>query len=163
MSRYSAATVEVEDPLGETDVARDGDGSDDPAGDDAPPVIHFGDGILGFPGCTDFVLLDISPDSAFQILQCLQDPDVSMIVAVPWLFFPDYEPELGETEREQLGITAPEDAIVFCSVTLEPDDDTVYLNLMGPFVVHQATLQGRQLVLADSEHPVRAAVRLAEL
>src|SRR5688500_15308630 len=157
MSSYHAATVVgLEGPLGQLDDAIDG------AGADAPPVLHFAEGILGFAGCTDFVLVDIAPDSAFQVLQCLQDPDVSMIVTVPWLFFPDYEPELSDGEREQLGIDSPEDAIVFCSVTLEPDDDTVFLNLMGPFVVSQQTLRGRQLVLADSEHPTRAAVRLAD-
>ena len=48
-------------------------------------------------------------------------------------------------------------------VTLAPEDDTVFLNLMGPFVVNRHTMQGRQLVLADSDHPTRAAVRLAEL
>jgi flagellar assembly factor FliW len=161
MSSYHAATaVGLEEPLGQLDDAVDASAVE--ADDDATPVLHFADGILGFAGCTDFVLVDIAPDSAFQVLQCLQDPDVSMIVTVPWLFFPDYEPELSDAEREQLGIEAPEDAIVFCSVTLEPDDDTVFLNLMGPFVVHQQTLQGRQLVLADSEHPTRAAVRLAD-
>ncbi len=127
------------------------------------PVIELVRPMPGFPDDRHFALVDLDGSGGLCSLRSLDHPDLRFLVAPPGLFFPDYEPELGDTEREQLGITGPEDAIVFCSVTLEPEDDTVYLNLMGPFVVHQATLQGRQLVLADSEHPVRAAVRLAEL
>jgi flagellar assembly factor FliW len=50
---------------------------------------------------------------------------------------------------------------VFCPVTLTGDPDVVYLNLLGPFVVHRESLEGRQVVLADSEWPVRAPITLA--
>jgi flagellar assembly factor FliW len=126
-----------------------------------PRVLMFPDGILGFPGSTRFGLVNDSEDAVFQLLQSLDDEDVALIVTVPWLFFPDYSPEISELERKQLRLESPEDAIVFCPVTLTGDPDTVYVNLLGPFVVNGETLEGRQVVLADSDYPVRAPVTLA--
>jgi flagellar assembly factor FliW len=131
--------------------------------DEPTPDVHairFPEGIPGFPHLTEFTLVEIVENGAFQLLQSLEDPDVAMVVCVPWLFFPDYAPELSDDDRDAIGLDRPEDAVVFCPVTLEPDANRVHLNLMGPFVVHRETLIGRQVVLAESGHPLRATVDL---
>src|SRR3981081_4860531 len=98
-------------------------------------VILFDEGIPGLPDCRRFVILDLAPDSAFQVLQSVDTPEVSMIVTVPWLFFPDYAPELSDMEQASLGIDGPADVALFCSVVLLPDEeDTVDVNLLGPVV-----------------------------
>ena len=127
---------------------------------DTEQVLRFRDGIPGFPEHENFMLVSLAEGSAFQMLRSLDDPDLSLIVCVPWLFFPDYAPELSEIEQEELGIEELSDAVVFCSVTLE--DEEVYVNLLGPFIVNANTREGRQLVLAGSEYPVRAPIALGE-
>lgn len=122
--------------------------------------LRFADGIPGFGQLRRFQLLSLGDDSAFQLLQSSEDPDVSMVVVVPWLFFPDYEIDLPEEERERLAIDRPEDAVVFSPVTLAAEERTVYVNLVGPFVVNPTTGEGRQIVLTDSDHPLRAPVPL---
>lgn len=124
-------------------------------------VIDFRDGIPGFPGNRRFSVVSIAPDTDFQLLQSLDDAAVAMVVAVPWLFFPDYAPDLPDSDTRELGLASPEEAIVFCPVTLDAANERAYLNLMGPFVVNARTRQGRQVVLADGDHPLRAAVSLA--
>ncbi len=124
-------------------------------------ILEFEDGIPGFPSCRRFALVDLAEDSAFQLLQSIDQTEVAMVVAVPWLFFPDYSPELSDLEQQELAIRRAEDAVIFCPVTLDKERDTVYLNLLGPFVVNSKTRQGRQLVLTDSGYPVRASVDLA--
>jgi flagellar assembly factor FliW len=127
-------------------------------------VILFDEGIPGLPECHRFVILDLAPDSAFQVLQSVDSPEVSMIVTVPWLFFPDYAPELSDVEQASLAIGGPEDVALFCSVVLTPDEkDTVFVNLMGPFVVNPGTRRGCQFVLAGSGYPLRAPVKLPEV
>jgi flagellar assembly factor FliW len=123
-------------------------------------ILRFGDGIPGFPSLRRFALLELAEDGAFQLLQSLDDPDVAMVVSVPWLFFPDYELELADAERRDLGIDSPADAVVFCPVAIDADEETVYVNLLGPFVVNPNTREGRQVVLADASLPVRAPVHL---
>ena len=125
-------------------------------------VLTFEDGIPGFPASTRYALVDVAEGSAFQFLQSLDESDVGMIVTVPWLWVPDYAPELSELERQELGIERVEDAIIFCAVTLVPESESFTLNLLGPFVVNHRTRRGRQVVLTDSGYPVRAPVSLAE-
>ena len=126
-------------------------------------VLTFEDGLLGFTDAQHFVLVDIVEDGAFQLLQCLDVDGLEMVVGQPWLFFPDYAPVIGDEDQGKLGIESPEDALLFCSVTLPEDEDAVpTMNLLGPFVVNRHTRIGRQVVLHDEEqYPVRARLEFA--
>jgi flagellar assembly factor FliW len=124
-------------------------------------IVTFAEAIPGFPGAHRFVLTDLDEDGTFQLLRNLEDPELSLVVCLPWMFFPEYAPEIDEEIQTELDLSEPEDAIVFCSVTVEPDDEALYLNLLGPFVVNARTRQGRQVVQTDLSLPVRASVPLA--
>lgn len=121
----------------------------------APPVLTFPEGIPGFPTATRWVLTDLVDDGAFQLLQSLDDPDLAMVVGVPWLFFPDYAPDLADGEVQALGIEQPDDAVVFCSVTVPEAGEGPTMNLLGPFVVNRHTNVGRQVVLGVDDAEVR--------
>ena len=133
------------------------------AGADAPPTAHvlrFRDGIPGFPEHREFQLVDFVEGSVFQLLRSIDDESVAMIVAVPWVFFPDYALELADNDQNELGIARPEEAIVFCPVTLDLENEAAYMNLLGPFVVNGDTREGRQVVLS-SDQPLRAPIELS--
>lgn len=122
-------------------------------------VITFPDAIPGFPAARRFLLRDLDEQGTFQLLESLDTEGLSLVVCVPWIFFPDYAPEIDDDLQRELAITSAADAIVFCSVTAEADE--LYLNLLGPFVVNATTRQGRQVVQGDAAAPVRAPVPLA--
>ena len=124
-----------------------------PAEDD----LLFEDGIPGFPDHRRFQLIDFVGDSAFQMLQSLDDESMAMIVCSPWMFFPNYEPEITDADQEGLELETAEDAIVFCPVTISAPDK-VYANLLGPFVVNAKTRRGRQVVLVDSDYAVKTPI-----
>ena len=124
-------------------------------------VILFGDGIPGFPEARKFLLADIGgDDAAFQLLQSVDDPDVSLVVTHPWLFFPDYAPEIPDADSAELGLSSADNAVVFCPVTLDAASEQIFINLLGPFVVNTETNRGRQVVLAESEYQSRVPVQL---
>lgn len=124
------------------------------------PTLSFPAGIPGLPDATEFVLESLAPDpddSMFEILRSTDDA-VSLIVTQPWTFFPDYAPDLPDDELAEIGIEAAEDLTIFCAVTLDAAEGCVYVNLLGPFVVNVATRVGRQIVLSDTDWPLRARV-----
>lgn len=127
---------------------------------DPQKVLEFRDGIPGFPASQRFVLSDLSEDGSFQLLTSLDEEAVSMVVSVPWQFFPEYKPEIDSTQERELGLSSSDEAVVFCPVTLDGDTDTIYFNLLGPFVVNARTRQGRQIVLSDNAIPFRAPLAL---
>lgn len=123
-------------------------------------TILFEEGIPGFPDHHEFELVDFSSgDSAFQLLQSTKDADLAMIVCSPWLFFPDYEPEITDADREGLDLVNPDDAVLFCPVTIG-SENSLTVNLLGPFVVNAGTRQARQIVLIDSQYDTRAPIQI---
>lgn len=119
-------------------------------------TILFEDGIPGFPDAHRFTIVEMVDDGAFQLLQSDDDPDLVLVVAVPWLFFPDYSPELSDLDQAGLAIESTEDAVLFCPVTIDGENRSAWMNLLGPFVVNVHTRRGRQLVLTEQDFPVRA-------
>jgi flagellar assembly factor FliW len=142
--------------VGRLPLERRGAAVDDAAGDE-PSVLRFSDGIPGFADAHGFMLSDLTDDGVFQMLTCVEDPELSLVVASPWLFFPSYTPDLPEGDRRVLGIEQPEDAVLFCSVVADEDEDVLMLNLRAPFVANAHTLVARQVVL-DEDLPLRAPV-----
>lgn len=121
---------------------------------DEDTVVTFDEGLLGFPDVHRYALVDAADGGTYYWLQAVDDPRLAFLAAVPWAFFPDYEPELGDADQEALGLTSAADAVVLCLLTVT--DLAVTANLLGPVVVNAATRRGRQVVLADPDLPVKA-------
>lgn len=121
-------------------------------------VLHFAEGIPGFSAAHRFVLSDLTDEGTFQLLVSVEQPELSLVVTSPWLFFPDYSPELPEPDRQVLGIEDVSDAVLFCTVIAE-DTDELVLNLRAPFVANGRSHSARQVILDDETLPLRAAVR----
>lgn len=119
-------------------------------------TILFEEGIPGFPDAHRFTIVEMVDDGAFLLVQSDDDPDLAIVVAVPWLFFPDYSPELSDLEQADLAIETPEDAVWFCPVTVDGENRMAWMNLLAPFVVNVHTRRGRQLVFTEQDFPVRA-------
>lgn len=123
-------------------------------------ALHFPDGLPGLPDLEHFVIVELREDGAFQQLQSLDNIDISMIVCVPWLFFPDYAPILSDIEQAELELETADDAILFVPVTTDTDTREIFLNLLGPFVVNVKTRKGRQLVLTGTDYSTRTPIQL---
>jgi flagellar assembly factor FliW len=124
-------------------------------------VLDFPDGLPGFSEATRFALVPVTGNEAFFWLQSVDDPALAFLSAIPWPFFPDYEPEVPDADQEALGLTTPDDVLVLCLLTIRREERQVTANLMGPLVVNQLTRTGRQIVLADSDYPLQAPLTAA--
>ena len=124
-------------------------------------VLDFPEGLPGFREARRFAMVEVPDNDVFFWLQSIDDPALAFLCTVPWPFFPDYEPELPETDQEALGLTEATDAMVLCLLTVRREEQEVTANLLGPLVVNQRTRTGRQVVLADSTWPLRAPLSAA--
>jgi flagellar assembly factor FliW len=126
-------------------------------------VLTFPDGLLGFDGSHQFVMVEHEDADVYWWLQDLADPELTFLTVVPWPFFPDYEPDVDEMHQELLELRDPDDAMVLCIVTIradghadEPVGGAITTNLLGPLVVNRRTRVGAQVVLSGDRWPVRA-------
>jgi flagellar assembly factor FliW len=111
-------------------------------------VLHFPQGLIGFPRTRRFVILDHRPGSPFKWMLCLEQPDVAFAVVEPGKLVPDYQPPL-EFAARTLGVD-PADVALFVIVTIPSDPFGMTVNLMAPVVVDVRTRTSRQLVLEDA-------------
>ena len=89
-------------------------------------------------------------------LRSLEDASVRLLLGAPWVCAPGYEAEVDDDVAGELGITAPDDALVL--LVLNPADtlaDTT-VNQMAPVVVNAGTGRGAQVVQAHRDLPLRA-------
>ncbi len=133
-------------------------------------VLVFPKGLLGFTGCTDFVLLEAGdPADAgkageqtspqFWWMQSTQAPDVAFVVTDPSWFVPTYRVPMQPQQMSDLSITSIDDAQVL--VIVNKRGNVLTGNLQGPLIVNLHTKQAEQLVLSDRRYTTR--VPLAEV
>jgi flagellar assembly factor FliW len=113
----------------------------------ADRVLHFAQGLIGFPRTRRFVILDHRPGSPFKWMLCLEQPDVAFAVVEPAELVPGYRAPL-ELAARTLGAD-PADVALFVIVTIPSDPTAMTVNLMAPVVVDVRTRASRQLVLED--------------
>ncbi len=127
-------------------------------------VIHFKEGVLGFPQLKRFILADDPNDMMlpFKWLISVDAPDTAFLVTDPGIFFKDYVFDLPEDDRSKIGATSEDDVSVITMLTVPPEPKKITANLRGPLVINWRTLVGRQIVLRDSSYTTKHYIFLQE-
>lgn len=123
-------------------------------------IITFPQGMIGFPNCPDYVLIQHQANSPFYWLQSLSIAELAFLVVVPTIFVPDYAPEVNLAVVEEIGISEETPHIVYTVVNIprgRPDEMT--LNLAGPIVIQPETRRAKQLVLEESKYSLRHRIK----
>jgi flagellar assembly factor FliW len=127
--------------------------------------IHFPHGILGFEKLNDYVLLD-AERQPFYWLQSLDVEQVAFILVNPFLFRPDYELDIDDSELSEIGISDAEKTLIFCIVTIPADGSPMTANLQGPLVINRDARKARQAILTDqrwkTKHDIVAELAAAK-
>lgn len=113
-------------------------------------IYEFPKGIPGFEKETRFALLTLE-QGPFAYLQSLKEKELAFVIADPFVFYPDYEFELPESESKELALK--EDQIYVRSiVTIKDSVEYSSLNLLAPIVMNTELRLGRQVVLHNSPY-----------
>lgn len=132
--------------LGAIEVARDS-------------VLAVSEPLAGFPDCSSYTLVehtraDGSGGGVFWF-QAVERPFHAFVVTDPWTVFPDYAPEIAETDAADLELASFEDARVFAILTVPRTPGGITVNLRAPIVVNMARRLAKQVVLLNDEYHTR--------
>jgi len=116
-------------------------------------LIHFDNGILGFPQQKEYALIQTGEGSGFYWLQSVCTKDLAFVVCDPRLFVADFQVPVKLDDLETIGLADLKDAQVF--VIVNKIDDLLTGNLQGPLVVNVTNRHARQLVLSDRRYSTR--------
>lgn len=128
---------------------------------DERQLVTFPVGIPGFVKFTRWALLDASR-KPFYWLQSVELPELAFALIDPFLFRSDYSLDLPDELLADIGVTSPDDALVFAIVTVPVDGSPITANLLGPIVISRSKRVGMQAILLDSRWQVKHDI-MAEL
>tara|TARA_B100000609_G_scaffold83197_1_gene66325 strand:+ start:71 stop:544 length:474 start_codon:yes stop_codon:yes gene_type:complete len=118
-------------------------------------LISFPLGVLGFEDCTVFGLstLPEADDSPLMLLQCVNEPQVSFLVADPKLLGLSFKPEDLKQALRETGM-ASEDCQFLVILTLYDQGESYYLtaNMKAPVMVDTANRTARQHILTNKDY-----------
>lgn len=119
-------------------------------------IYQFEQGIPGFEHLNGFVFQELGNELPMKLMKASEDETISLLVASPFLFYPEYEWELPETVKRELNINGEEDVEVWSVITISTDFANATINLLAPIVLNKRTLTGKQLILHDNTYSSRA-------
>ncbi|ETT49973.1 flagellar assembly protein FliW [Paenibacillus sp. FSL R7-269] len=115
-------------------------------------IYHFSKGVPGFEEDIDFALITVD-DGPFSYLQSLQNDSISFLLCDPFVFYPTYEFELPQADKEELEII--DDVKIRCMVTIKEELEHSTVNLLAPIVLNPIIRSGKQVVLHNSNYQTR--------
>ncbi|MGH1492431.1 MAG: flagellar assembly protein FliW [Acidimicrobiales bacterium] len=125
---------------------------------EASRALNFTQCLLGFPHSKTYVVIEVE-DSPYIWLQSADEPDVAFLATSPFLFFPEYDLELGDEEQSALDVAdvAQVEVLTLLTVHRSSDDtaETITANLLGPIIINTESRQALQLVLDNPTYSTR--------
>ena len=127
--------------------------------------MQFPKGLVGFPKCSQFALIQTNDEGVFYWLQSVDRTELAFVVCDPRVFVPDFRIPIKPEDLTVIGLKDPTDAQVLTIVNKV--DDMLTGNLQGPLVINAASLTAIQLVLSDrrytTRHPLMRLEQAGEL
>ena len=118
--------------------------------------IHFPSGILGFENLKNYVLLD-ALQQPFYWLQSMDVQEIAFVLIEPYIFRPDYSPDVSSSELEEIQLTpdSTDEMLVFTIVTIPEEQRDMTANLQGPLVINRTLHIGRQCISENENWKTR--------
>ena len=119
-------------------------------------VFEFVEPIIGYENLKKYVLVEHAENSAFKWLQSIEDESLAFPVSTPAYFDIDYQFEIPTDVAEKINLTSVESLISLNIVTIpqgKPRNSTI--NLLAPIIINATNKKGMQLILSNSNYPVK--------
>lgn len=121
-----------------------------------PDQISFTVPIPGFEDERDFNATPLDAHGVLYALRSTRTPTLRFVVAAPGRFFPDYRPVLMPSDVNALGVQDGDEVLVLVIVTVTDGIADATANLLAPIVIAAERGTAVQLVLSDTDLPLRA-------
>ena len=128
-------------------------------------IIKFAEGIPGFPNSKNYVMLSKrDQNELFCWLQSCDEADIAFALTVPYVFYPDYKPDVADSELATIGVHGQDDMkdiSVFNIMVIPNNAKEATVNLKAPVVINEKTNMGGQFIANNADYTVRH--KLADL
>ena len=118
-------------------------------------------GLFGFEKVTQYALLPAARQGLWWLI-APNDNATTFVLADPFMLDSDYAIDLGDREREGLGISQPNDVLALVMLTLpEGPSAAPSANMRAPIVFNLGKRLAAQVVSRDESHELQKPVLLS--
>ena len=123
-------------------------------------IIHFVNGIVGFPEMVDFALIHNEEKGPGGIawLQSMQEPQFAMPVMDPLLIKEAYNPKVEDELLKPLGEFGDDDMLVLVTISVPADIKNMTANMKGPIVINASTRKAVQVIAEGDDCEVKLPI-----
>lgn len=125
---------------------------------DESKIIHFANGIIGFPQLTKFALIfdeERGGDNPIRWMQSLEESEFAMPVMDPLAIVAGYNPQVEDELFKSIGNLSPDQMLVLVTLTVPSDITKMSVNLKAPIVINAAERKGCQVIAEGDEYVVK--------
>lgn len=119
-------------------------------------IVHFPAGIPAFEQEKQFVIVPMDESGPFYFLQSVSNPDLCLVIAQPFSFFPKYEIDVTDEELVLLGMDSERKNLALYVVLTVPEDyKLTTANLLAPIIINSENRQAMQYVAVKTSYSTR--------
>lgn len=122
---------------------------------DPHKVIHFAQGLIGFPEEKDFVMINHRGLDTLAWLQSTRSPGIALPVVGVQALAPQYPDVSLEDAARKAGLEGSADDMAALVVLCAMPNTPVTVNLIAPIIVNAASWQGVQTILEGTKFTTR--------
>lgn len=119
-------------------------------------IFDFVEPIIGYDNLRKYILVEHNDNSVFKWLQSIEDSELAFPVSSPAYFDIDYQFEISDELADKINLESVESLISLNIVTipqLNPQKATI--NLLAPIIINADNKKGLQMILSNSNYPVK--------
>jgi flagellar assembly factor FliW len=118
-------------------------------------IIHFEKGIPGFSEEKEFIILPLSEDQTFSVMQSILSEYLAFLVVSPFHFFPEYDFQLEDLVVEELGLRSEKEITIFSILTTEEPFENTTANLQAPVIINTTNQKAKQVILNEGQYKTK--------
>jgi flagellar assembly factor FliW len=119
-------------------------------------ILNFSQGLLGLNDYQRYALLAPPETAPFHLLQCLDSPEVALLVAEPTSLVDKFPLNRIHSALEELKVRSPEELRVLVPLRIPPGQPLeVTANLVSPILINPKRRLGKQVVLENPQYSHR--------
>ncbi len=125
--------------------------------------IRFSQGIPGFENEKQFILIPMEVKSPFFYLQSISNENLCLLLADPFVFFPDYEIDIDDLEMQKLDFDNEKSQLAIYLVLSVPEDfKQTTANLRAPILINPDKCTGMQYISNKTVYTTRHKIFRSE-
>jgi len=113
-------------------------------------AVVFQNGLPGFPDEKRFVLLQNPEEKPFIWMQSTANPNLCFIVTSPFLFFPEYRPDVPDEELVGIGSPSLNELMLLTIIKIVNNSTPeLHTNLKAPIIINLKDFKGSQVIVSN--------------